>query len=101
VLLGRAALYGAAAGGEQGVQRALNILHGEVDRTLALIGCRSIEELSPRFLLGDARPDTGHHSAQTGRRMRAECGEDRPLPAGVVPIRRRKTETGLTDTRGS
>ena len=50
VALGRATLYGLAAGGEPGVQRVLDILRAELDRTLALLGCRSVEELSPRFL---------------------------------------------------
>lgn len=46
VLLGRATLYGLAAGGEKGVGRAITILRDEVDRTLALLGCRSVTELS-------------------------------------------------------
>jgi (S)-mandelate dehydrogenase len=47
VLLGRAMLYGLAAGGEAGVQRAIDILATEISRTLALLGLRSVEELSP------------------------------------------------------
>jgi (S)-mandelate dehydrogenase len=47
VLLGRAILYGLAAGGEAGVQRAIDILATEISRTLALLGLRSVEELSP------------------------------------------------------
>ena len=39
VLLGRAPVYGLAAGGEQGVERAISILADELDRTLALTGC--------------------------------------------------------------
>lgn len=42
VLLGRATLYGLAAGGEAGVAKALAILREEVDRVLALIGARSV-----------------------------------------------------------
>ncbi|MGZ8211686.1 MAG: alpha-hydroxy acid oxidase [Burkholderiales bacterium] len=45
VLVGRATLYGAAAAGEAGAARALSIYREEIDRTLALIGCRSIAEL--------------------------------------------------------
>jgi (S)-mandelate dehydrogenase len=51
VLIGRAALYGLAAGGQEGVQHALNILRAEIDRVLALIGCHSCAELSPDYLL--------------------------------------------------
>ena len=50
VFLGRAAMYGAAAGGEKGVRRALQLLRGEVDRVLALLGCTSIEELGPQHV---------------------------------------------------
>ena len=42
VLLGRATLYGLAAGGESGVAKALAILREEVDRVLALLGVRSV-----------------------------------------------------------
>lgn len=45
VLIGRATLYGVAAGGEAGARRALDILASEFDRTLGLIGCRSLAEL--------------------------------------------------------
>ena len=47
VLLGRAMLYGLAAGGEAGVKRAIDILASEISRTLALLGLRSVDELSP------------------------------------------------------
>jgi isopentenyl diphosphate isomerase/L-lactate dehydrogenase-like FMN-dependent dehydrogenase len=55
VLVGRPALYGVAAGGEDGVRRALQILKSEVDRVLALLGCVSIEALGPHHLAGPAR----------------------------------------------
>lgn len=45
VLLGRAPLYGVAAGGEVGATRALSILRDEVDRALALLGCHAVSEL--------------------------------------------------------
>lgn len=37
-LIGRAGLYGLAAGGEAGVLRAIEILHNEIDVTLTLLG---------------------------------------------------------------
>jgi len=46
VLLGRAPVYGLAAGGEKGVARAIAILADELDRTLALTGCPDIAALS-------------------------------------------------------
>ncbi|CAN5687078.1 alpha-hydroxy-acid oxidizing protein [soil metagenome] len=47
VVLGRAALYGLAAGGEAGAVRTLEILRAEIDRTMALLGARTISDLSP------------------------------------------------------
>jgi (S)-mandelate dehydrogenase len=46
VLIGRATAFGLAAGGREGVARALAILREELDRTLALVGCRHVAELS-------------------------------------------------------
>jgi len=46
VLLGRAPVYGLAAGGGAGVTRAIEILADEFDRTLALNGCRNVSELT-------------------------------------------------------
>jgi isopentenyl diphosphate isomerase/L-lactate dehydrogenase-like FMN-dependent dehydrogenase len=53
VFLGRAPLYGAAAGGEEGVLHALNLLKSEVDRVMALIGCPRIDALGPEYLRFD------------------------------------------------
>ena len=50
VVLGRAPLYGVAAGGEAGAARALEIVRSEIDRTMALLGCASLEDLSPAVL---------------------------------------------------
>lgn len=44
--IGRPYLYGLAAGGQAGVQRALDLLRDEVSRGMALLGCRSIEEVT-------------------------------------------------------
>ncbi|MBO0826309.1 MAG: alpha-hydroxy-acid oxidizing protein [Streptosporangiales bacterium] len=44
-LVGRAYLYGLMAGGERGVDRAIEILAEEVTRTLRLLGVRSVDEL--------------------------------------------------------
>ncbi|GAB2783366.1 alpha-hydroxy acid oxidase [Amycolatopsis magusensis] len=45
-LVGRAYLYGLMAGGERGVQRALEILQTEIVRTMRLLGVRSLAELT-------------------------------------------------------
>ena len=43
--IGRAYLYGIGAGGEQGVDRALELLRAELRRALALLGCASVGDL--------------------------------------------------------
>jgi len=45
VLCGRAYAYGLAAGGEAGVDRAIDILRTDLDRTLKLLGCSSVKDL--------------------------------------------------------
>lgn len=50
VLLGRATLYGLAAGGREGVDRALSILLDEMCRTMLLIGCETPGELGGKHL---------------------------------------------------
>jgi (S)-mandelate dehydrogenase len=50
VLIGRATLYGLAAGGQPGVEHSLQMLASETDRTLALVGCCNIDELNASFV---------------------------------------------------
>ena len=52
VMLGRAALYGLAAGGQAGVSHALGLLRAEMDRVMLLLGCGSIAELGPHLIRG-------------------------------------------------
>ena len=49
-LIGRAYLYGLMAGGEAGVNRAIEILQDGVIRTMRLLGVTCLEELSPRHV---------------------------------------------------
>ena len=50
VLCGRAYAYGLAAAGEAGVDRAIEILRTDVERTLRLLGCPSIAELDRSYV---------------------------------------------------
>jgi L-lactate dehydrogenase (cytochrome) len=54
VLLGRAPLYGLGAQGEPGVRTVLDVLHQEMDLTLALCGCPDVSEFSRDNLWIDA-----------------------------------------------
>jgi L-lactate dehydrogenase (cytochrome) len=49
-LVGRAYLYGLMAGGEAGVARAVEILSGQLTRTMRLLGVTSLEELRPHHV---------------------------------------------------
>ncbi len=48
--IGRAYLFGLAAGGEAGVERALTILEEEFERTMALVGCNAVDKLSRSYV---------------------------------------------------
>ena len=50
VLAGRAALYGLAAGGEDGVLRALDLLKAETVRTMGMLGARNVGEVDGGLL---------------------------------------------------
>jgi L-lactate dehydrogenase (cytochrome) len=54
-LIGRAYLYGLMAGGRQGVDRAIAILRGEIERTMKLLGVSSLAELEPSHVTQLAR----------------------------------------------
>ena len=50
VLCGRAYAYGLAAAGEAGVDRAIEILRADLDRTLRLLGCPSVAALDRSYV---------------------------------------------------
>lgn len=50
VLLGRATLFGAAAGGKAGTTRALDILKTEIDVAMAMLGITSLDQLDRSYL---------------------------------------------------
>lgn len=49
-LIGRAYLYGLMAGGRAGVDRTIEILRGEIERTMKLLGVSSLAELEPKHV---------------------------------------------------
>ena len=50
VMIGRAHLFGLGAGGEAGVDRALQLLTAEITRNMMLVGCTSATELSGKYV---------------------------------------------------
>src|SRR3982751_5711977 len=46
-LIGRAYLYGLMAGGRPGVDRTIELLRGQIERTMRLLGVPGLDELEP------------------------------------------------------
>lgn len=55
-MIGRAFVYGLAADGERGAEKALDLLLGEIDRTLALLGQPSVTGLDRSILYPEGAP---------------------------------------------
>jgi pre-mycofactocin synthase len=53
VLIGRGFLWAHAAAGEAGVSRILDLFRDEIEHTLMLIGCPSVEALDRSYLAGE------------------------------------------------
>ena len=70
VLTGRATLYGATAGGLQGVKKAVSILQREIDLVLGQIGALNLDALGPHYLLDTVRAEEERRNtgAMTARR---------------------------------
>jgi L-lactate dehydrogenase (cytochrome) len=49
-LIGRAYVYGVGAAGESGVAKAIEILRRELDTSMALTGCKTIDDIGPHTL---------------------------------------------------
>ena len=55
-LVGRPWLYGLAAQGRAGVDRCLQILAEDLELTMALCGCTSVDRISPALLMPGTHP---------------------------------------------
>lgn len=55
-IFGRPTLFGVAAAGQAGADRALAIVRAEIDMVLAQIGCQSFEELNQSYLWREGTP---------------------------------------------
>jgi L-lactate dehydrogenase (cytochrome) len=67
-MAGRAYLYGLGAAGESGVDHVLRLFATDVRRTMALVGCRTVADLSRDYVTGweqkDARNPTARETPQ-------------------------------------
>eukprot|EP00316_Scyphosphaera_apsteinii_P004419 CAMPEP_0119298462 /NCGR_PEP_ID=MMETSP1333-20130426/635_1 /TAXON_ID=418940 /ORGANISM="Scyphosphaera apsteinii, Strain RCC1455" /LENGTH=492 /DNA_ID=CAMNT_0007299567 /DNA_START=101 /DNA_END=1579 /DNA_ORIENTATION=+ len=83
VAVGRAYLYGLAAGGTAGVDKALTILSRDVNLAMGLLGCRTVKELkerAPEILLvnaASARRQGGIFDRQKAGMTLQPCLEER------------------------
>jgi isopentenyl diphosphate isomerase/L-lactate dehydrogenase-like FMN-dependent dehydrogenase len=71
VMVGRAWAYGLAAGGQPGVDQILALLRSDTDRTLRVLGCGSVAELSADFVEVPAAWHRPAPKAPTTRRRSA------------------------------
>jgi len=55
VFIGRPYLYGLAAGGQAGVEHTLDLFRSEIMRTMILLGCPAVSDLSPDWVTRDLR----------------------------------------------
>jgi L-lactate dehydrogenase (cytochrome) len=65
VSIGRPYLYGLAAGGEAGVAKVLQLLRDEIERDMALLGCRNVAEIGRRHISCNRYGDTGMSTRDT------------------------------------
>ena len=49
-MIGRSYVYGLGAGGQAGVEKAIDIIGKELDVTMALTGIRNVNEIGPQVL---------------------------------------------------
>lgn len=64
-MVGRAALWGAAAAGQAGAALALEILRTEIDRIMAYLGCRTIAQIDAGVLYRGGTPFVPHATEST------------------------------------
>ena len=55
-LFGRPMMFGAAAAGQQGVDRSLTIIHSELNRIMTQIGCQDFAQLDASYLMALHKP---------------------------------------------
>ncbi|MFI7483463.1 alpha-hydroxy acid oxidase [Kocuria sp. M1R5S2] len=67
VLIGRAYLYGLMAGGQAGVERAIELLAEEIRISMQLMGAASVRDLGPELLGTRHHPDLRRRAAVTDR----------------------------------
>jgi L-lactate dehydrogenase (cytochrome) len=56
IFMGRPQLYGAAIEGSAGIAKVVDILRTEIDRDMALLGCKDVGEVSADLIMARGAP---------------------------------------------
>lgn len=62
VFMGRPQLYGAAVAGPAGIAKVVDILRTEIDRDMALLGCKDLSEVRADLIMARGAPDISKDS---------------------------------------
>jgi L-lactate dehydrogenase (cytochrome) len=92
-MAGRAFLYGLGAAGESGVDHVYRYLASGMRRTMALIGCRTVSDLSRDYVTRSTRSRSKRAlrpADRPGRRRAAEHGDPRSRGTPTPPGGRRR-----------
>ena len=94
VLVGRASLYGLAAGGQAGVRRALTLIRNDVARCMAFLGCQTLDDLNPSLLqMPSGWPSPPSRPRQHASPRCGEAADSRPgIAAQDPPPRHREAD---------
>lgn len=84
VLTGRATLYGLAALGEDGVEIALDLLHKELDHTMAFCGLSSLQDIDPG-VIWDPAPNPAAPGFKKARSLPSDPPPWRRAAPGFLP----------------
>jgi (S)-mandelate dehydrogenase len=97
-MIGRATLFGVAAGGQPGAERALELLRREFDRCLALLGCPRADALGSAFIRGTAASAQRWTYTVDGQELTQQnlccCNDQRNGSPGTGPARLVKSKWG-------
>ncbi|GAA4323488.1 alpha-hydroxy acid oxidase [Pigmentiphaga soli] len=74
VLVGRPFLYAAVVGGEAGVAHAISLLKAEIERNMALLGCRTLADVSARMVQAGGVAAIGVEEIRTGMNIARQAG---------------------------
>jgi L-lactate dehydrogenase (cytochrome) len=62
VFMGRPQLYGATVAGPEGIAKVVDILRTEIDRDMALLGCKDLSEVRADLIMARGAPDISKDS---------------------------------------